>query len=39
MNSIAAGVRGTVTHVLVDDATPVETGQPLIVVQPEMPAP
>jgi acetyl-CoA carboxylase biotin carboxyl carrier protein len=39
MNSIPAGVRGTVTHVLVADATPVETGQPLIVVQPELPAP
>jgi acetyl-CoA carboxylase biotin carboxyl carrier protein len=39
MNSISAGVRGTVTHVLVGDATPVETGEPLIVVQPELPAP
>jgi acetyl-CoA carboxylase biotin carboxyl carrier protein len=39
MNSIAAGARGMVTHVLVDDAQPVETGQPLIVLQPEMPAP
>ena len=39
MNSIPAGARGTVTHVLVDDATPVATGQPLIVVLPELPAP
>ena len=39
MNSIAAGVRGTVTHVLVADATPVDTGEPLIVVLPELPAP
>lgn len=39
MNSIPAGARGIVTHVLVDDATSVETGQPLIVLQPELPAP
>ena len=35
MNSVPAGVRGTVLQVLVDDASPVEAGQPLIVVQPE----
>jgi acetyl-CoA carboxylase biotin carboxyl carrier protein len=34
MNSIPAGVRGVVTHVLVEDAAPVETGQSLIVVDP-----
>ena len=39
MNSIPAGARGTVTHILVDDAKPVETGQPLIVLLPELPAP
>ena len=39
MNSIPAGIRGVVTHVLVADATPVETDQPLIVVQPELPPP
>ncbi|HKO67843.1 MAG TPA: acetyl-CoA carboxylase biotin carboxyl carrier protein [Burkholderiaceae bacterium] len=35
MNSVAANVRGTVLHVLVGDAAPVQAGQPLIVVQPE----
>lgn len=39
MNSISAGARGMVTHILVDDAQPVDTGQPLIVLQPEIPAP
>ena len=34
MNSVSAGVRGTVLHVLVGDAAPVQAGQPLIVVQP-----
>lgn len=34
MNSVPAGVRGTVLQVLVDDASPVQAGQPLIVVQP-----
>ena len=34
MNSISAGAQGTVTQVLVDDAAPVETGQPLIVLEP-----
>ena len=35
MNSVAAGVHGTVLRVLVGDAAPVQAGQPLIVVQPE----
>jgi acetyl-CoA carboxylase biotin carboxyl carrier protein len=34
MNSIDAGVDGVVTHVLVDDAEPVEYGQPLIAIDP-----
>lgn len=34
MNSIPAGAHGTVMQVLVDDAAPVEAGQPLIVLQP-----
>jgi acetyl-CoA carboxylase biotin carboxyl carrier protein len=34
MNSIRAGVHGTVTHILVDDAAAVEAGQPLIVLAP-----
>jgi acetyl-CoA carboxylase biotin carboxyl carrier protein len=34
MNSIPAGAHGTVTHVLVEDAAPVDTGQPLIVLEP-----
>ena len=34
MNSIPAGAKGTVTHVLVDDAAPVEADQALIVLQP-----
>ena len=34
MNSIPAGARGTVTHILVDDAAAVEAGQPLIVLAP-----
>jgi acetyl-CoA carboxylase biotin carboxyl carrier protein len=34
MNSIDAGVDGVVIHVLVDDAEPVEYGQPLIVIDP-----
>ena len=32
MSSIAAGVRGTVVQVLIDDAAPVQAGQALIVV-------
>jgi acetyl-CoA carboxylase biotin carboxyl carrier protein len=35
MNSIPAGAHGTVVQILVDDASPVEVGQPLIVLQPE----
>jgi acetyl-CoA carboxylase biotin carboxyl carrier protein len=34
MNSISAGCRGRVTHILVEDAEPVEAGQPLIVIDP-----
>lgn len=34
MSSISAGVAGVVTHVLVDDAEPVEYGQPLIAIDP-----
>lgn len=35
LNSVAAGVHGTVLQVLVGDAASVQAGQPLIVVQPE----
>ena len=35
MNSIPAGVSGTVTHVLVDDAEPVDSGQVLIIIDPK----
>ena len=34
MNEIKAGVRGTVTEVLVENAQPVEFGQPLFRVKP-----
>ena len=34
MNSITAGSSGRVTHILVDDAEPVQAGQPLIVIDP-----
>ncbi len=34
MNSITAGISGVVTHVLVENAHPVEAGQPLIVIRP-----
>jgi acetyl-CoA carboxylase biotin carboxyl carrier protein len=34
MNSLPAGSAGRVTHVLVDDARPVEMGQALIVIDP-----
>jgi acetyl-CoA carboxylase biotin carboxyl carrier protein len=34
MNSIAAGVQGVVTHVLVDDGYPVNAGAPLVVLDP-----
>ena len=33
MNSIPAGTGGVVTHILVEDASPVEYGQPLIVLR------
>ena len=33
-NSIGAGCHGRVTHVLVDDAQPVDMGQALIVIDP-----
>ena len=35
MNSIPAGVRGVVSHVLVEDGASVEAGAPLVVVAPE----
>jgi acetyl-CoA carboxylase biotin carboxyl carrier protein len=35
MNSVSAGCAGRVTHVLVDDAEPVEMGQALIVIDPK----
>lgn len=35
LNSITAGAAGIVTHVLVDNAEPVEYGQPLIAIKPE----
>ena len=35
MNSIPAGCGGRVTHVLVNDAQPVDTGQALIVIDPK----
>ena len=34
MNSVASGASGTVMDILVDDASPVEFGQPLIVLEP-----
>jgi acetyl-CoA carboxylase biotin carboxyl carrier protein len=34
LNSITAGCTGVVTHVLVNDAQPVEHGQPLIAIDP-----
>lgn len=34
MNSIPAGCAGVVTHVLVNNAEPVEYGQPLIAIDP-----
>lgn len=34
-NSISAGYSGTVTHILVNDAEPVEYGQVLIVIDPD----
>ena len=35
MNSLSAGSSGRVTHVLVDDAEPVDMGQALIVIDPK----
>jgi acetyl-CoA carboxylase biotin carboxyl carrier protein len=35
MNSIPAGARGTVAAIMVADASPVEAGQSLIVLQPD----
>jgi acetyl-CoA carboxylase biotin carboxyl carrier protein len=35
MNSISAGTPGRVTHVLVNDAEPVDMGQALIVIDPK----
>jgi acetyl-CoA carboxylase biotin carboxyl carrier protein len=34
MNSVEAGVAGTVTHVFVDNAALVEAGQPLVAIRP-----
>ena len=34
MNSIPAGTRGIVTHILVEDGGPVEFGQVLMVIEP-----
>ena len=34
MNSIPAGTRGVVTHILVEDGEPVEFGQVLLVIEP-----
>ena len=34
MNSVEAGIAGTVTHVFVDNAAAVEAGQPLIAIRP-----
>ena len=35
MNSLPAGVAGRVTHVLLNDAQPVEMGQALIIIDPK----
>ena len=35
MNSLPAGTKGRVTHVLINDAQPVEMGQALIVIDPK----
>ena len=34
MNSVEAGVSGTVTHVFADNAAMVEAGQPLVAIRP-----
>ena len=35
MNSVPAGVEGVVTHVLAQNAQPVEAGQPVIAIKPQ----
>ena len=35
MNSVEAGVKGTVTHVFAENAAMVEAGQPLVAIRPE----
>jgi acetyl-CoA carboxylase biotin carboxyl carrier protein len=35
MNSVTAGVTGVVTHVLAQNAQPVEAGQAVIVIKPQ----
>jgi acetyl-CoA carboxylase biotin carboxyl carrier protein len=35
MNSIPAGQKGIVTHILVEDGEPVEFGQLLMVIEPK----
>jgi len=35
MNSVTAGVKGVVTHVLVENAHMVEHGQPLVAIKPK----
>jgi acetyl-CoA carboxylase biotin carboxyl carrier protein len=35
MNSVTAGVAGVVTHVLAQNAQPVEAGQPVIAIKPQ----
>jgi len=35
MNSVEAGIKGTVTHVFVENAAMVEHGQPLVAIRPE----
>jgi len=35
MNSIAAGVRGTISAILVENAAAVEYGEPLIAIRPD----
>ena len=35
MNSVEAGVKGTVTHVFTENAAMVEHGQPLLAIRPE----
>ena len=37
MNSIAAGVRGRVARICVENATLVKYGQPLVLIEPEGP--